>query len=164
MNMADKMIFITGVSSGLGLALEQEALTQRWQAVGTVRNEEARKSFEAKPPGHAEFGIFVTAVAPGMFRTDWAGGSLRHAPRTISDYDQVFEPRREARRERSGKQTGDPVKAAKAMLKILADLNPPAHLLLGPDAVKMVIEKLDALKAEIEAYRELSTSTDFDPA
>ncbi len=48
------------------------------------------------------------------------------------------------------------------MLKILGDQNPPAHLLLGPDAVKLVTEKLDALKAEIEAWRDLSVSTDFD--
>jgi NAD(P)-dependent dehydrogenase (short-subunit alcohol dehydrogenase family) len=109
-----------------------------------------------------EFGIFVTAVEPGMFRTDWAGRSMRRAPRTISDYDKTFEPQREARQQRSGKQIGDPVKAAKAMLKILADPNPPAHLLLGQDAVKLVTEKLDALKAEIETYRELSMSTDFD--
>jgi hypothetical protein len=50
------------------------------------------------------------------------------------------------------------------MLKILADRNPPAHLLLGPDAVKLVTEKFDALKAEIDIYRELSISTEFDAA
>ncbi|WP_263358118.1 oxidoreductase [Acidicapsa ligni] len=277
--MADKLIFITGVSSGLGEALATEALTQGWRVVGTVRSEEARKSFEAKAAGRAfgrvldvtdiaaipkvtaeieetigaidvlvnnagygmegpveessldeirrqfevnvfgavavtqavlpfmrkrrsgrilnitsmgglvtfpgvgiyngskfalegisealgkevkEFGIFVTAVEPGMFRTDWAGRSMTRAPRSISDYDQIFEPQREMRQQRSGKQNGDPAKAAKAMLTIIAYPNPPAHLLLGPDAVKFVIDKLDALKAEIEAWRDLSISTNFD--
>jgi NAD(P)-dependent dehydrogenase (short-subunit alcohol dehydrogenase family) len=66
-----------------------------------------------------DFGIFVTAIEPGMFRTNWAGRSLTRAPRTISDYDKTFEPQREAGQQRSGKQIGDPAKAAKAMPKIL---------------------------------------------
>jgi NADPH:quinone reductase len=49
--MADETIFITGVSSGLGLALAEEALTQGWRVVGTVRSEKARAGFEAKAPG-----------------------------------------------------------------------------------------------------------------
>jgi NAD(P)-dependent dehydrogenase (short-subunit alcohol dehydrogenase family) len=108
-----------------------------------------------------DFGILVTAVEPGGFRTDGAGRSMQRMPRTILDYDKAFVPLRQAREERSGKQIGDPVKAAEAMLSILDNPNPPAHLLLGTDAVKLVEEKLAALKAEIDAYRLLSTSTDF---
>jgi NAD(P)-dependent dehydrogenase (short-subunit alcohol dehydrogenase family) len=108
-----------------------------------------------------EFGIFVTAIEPGMFRTDWAGRSMTRAPRTISDYDASFAPSRQTREQRSGKQNGDPVKAADAMLRILDEPNPPAHLLLGPDAVKAVTDKLKTLQTEIEAWRELSESTDF---
>jgi NAD(P)-dependent dehydrogenase (short-subunit alcohol dehydrogenase family) len=51
--MAGKIIFITGVSSGLGQGLAEEALTQGWRVLGTVRSEEARKSFEAKASGRA---------------------------------------------------------------------------------------------------------------
>jgi NAD(P)-dependent dehydrogenase (short-subunit alcohol dehydrogenase family) len=60
-----------------------------------------------------DFGIKVTAVAPGSFRTDWAGRSMVRSPRSISDYDLLFDPVRQARAEKSGKQSGDPARARK---------------------------------------------------
>jgi NAD(P)-dependent dehydrogenase (short-subunit alcohol dehydrogenase family) len=108
------------------------------------------------------FGIFVTAVEPGGFRTDWAGRSMVRAGRSIADYDSVFDPIRQRRQNYSGKQPGDPAKAARAILALVASDNPPAHLLLGRDAVGLVREKLGALKAEIDAWEKLSFSTDFD--
>jgi len=110
----------------------------------------------------ASFGIHVTAVAPGGFRTDWAGRSMVRAPQTIADYAPVMGPVREARLARSGRQAGDPAKAARAMIRITEAANPPAHLLLGPDAVKVVREKLGALQEEIREWESLSVSTDFD--
>lgn len=56
----------------------------------------------------APFGIHVTAVAPGSFRTDWAGRSMARAPRSIDDYDALFDPIRSAREAKSGHQLGDP--------------------------------------------------------
>jgi NAD(P)-dependent dehydrogenase (short-subunit alcohol dehydrogenase family) len=106
------------------------------------------------------FNVFVTAVAPGSFRTDWAGRSMQRSPRQIADYDASFDPVRQARAERSGKQPGDPVKAAEAMLKLIDSKNPPAHLLLGSDALKMVREKLAQLEAEFAEWEEVSRSTD----
>ena len=106
------------------------------------------------------FNVFVTAVAPGGFRTDWAGRSMQRAPRQIADYDLSFDPIRKAREERSGKQPGDPVKAADAMLKLIASDNPPAHLLLGSDALKLVRDKLAQLEAEIAAWEDVTRSTD----
>lgn len=107
------------------------------------------------------FGIAVTAVAPGGFRTDWAGRSMVRAERSIADYDAVFEPLRKARQERSGKQVGDPAKAARAILTLVQSENPPAHLLLGSDALNLVREKLASLKAEIDAWEKVTLSTDF---
>ncbi|HVE22915.1 MAG TPA: oxidoreductase [Acidocella sp.] len=109
-----------------------------------------------------DLGIAVTAVAPGGFRTDWAGRSMIRAPRSIGDYDATFEPQRAARQARNGKQAGDPRKAAQAILKLIESKAPPAHLLLGPDAVTAVGAKLENLQAEIEAWKEVSLSTDFD--
>lgn len=106
------------------------------------------------------FGVFVTAVAPGSFRTDWAGRSMQRSPRQIADYDALFDPIRQAREEKSGKQLGDPVKAANAMLALIDSENPPAHLLLGSDALKLVREKLAQLSAEIEQWETLTRSTD----
>lgn len=277
--MDNRTIFITGISSGLGKALAQEALRAGYTVVGTVRTQQAKEQFEAQSSGkgHAvvldvtdlaaipgavakiesqigpidvlvnnagygmegpieespmpeikrqfevnvfgaiamtqavlpymrsrkggrilnvtsmggivtfpgvgvynaskfalegasealgkevrPFGIFVTAIEPGMFRTDWAGRSMQRVPRTIADYDVTFNPQREARAQRSGHQQGDPAKAAKAMLRILEEPNPPAHLLLGTDAVKYASDKLSAHLREIEDWRHLSETTDFD--
>jgi NAD(P)-dependent dehydrogenase (short-subunit alcohol dehydrogenase family) len=108
------------------------------------------------------FGVAVTAVEPGGFRTDWAGRSMVRAERSIADYDAVFEPLRARRQANSGKQPGDPAKAARAILTLVASAEPPAHLLLGRDAVGFVREKISALKAEIAAWEQVSLSTDFE--
>jgi NAD(P)-dependent dehydrogenase (short-subunit alcohol dehydrogenase family) len=110
---------------------------------------------EVKP-----LGIAVTAVAPGGFRTDWAGRSMTRTPRSIPDYDEVFDPVRKARAERSGKQPGDPKKAARAMLTAITSDHPPAHLLLGTDAIGLVRNKLSALAEEIQAWEAVTVSTD----
>ena len=106
------------------------------------------------------FNIAVTAVAPGSFRTDWAGRSMVRTARSIADYDMLFDPIRKAREEKSGKQLGDPAKAAKAILMVIGSDNPPAHLLLGTDALKLVREKLASYAAEIDAWEEVTRSTD----
>ncbi|KAA0085127.1 oxidoreductase [Paraburkholderia sp. T12-10] len=110
---------------------------------------------EVKP-----FGIAVTAVAPGSFRTDWAGRSMTRTARSISDYDDIFNPVRQARVEKSGRQLGDPAKAARAMLDAIAAEHPPEHLLLGSDALALVRDKLSALSAEIDAWEAITVSTD----
>jgi NAD(P)-dependent dehydrogenase (short-subunit alcohol dehydrogenase family) len=107
------------------------------------------------------FGIKVTAIAPGSFRTDWAGRSMVRADRSISDYDTLFEPIRQARQAKSGQQAGDPSKAAQILLRIVTAQNPPVHLLLGTDAVNLVREKIEALKNEIAEWENVSRSTDF---
>jgi NAD(P)-dependent dehydrogenase (short-subunit alcohol dehydrogenase family) len=108
------------------------------------------------------FGIHVTAVAPGSFRTDWAGRSMVRSSRSIADYDCVFDPIRKAREEKSGHQAGDPIKAAEVLLKLLATENPPVHLLLGSDALRLVREKIDSLADELTAWEDMTLSTDFD--
>ncbi len=274
---AAKTLLITGVSSGFGRALAQEALARGHRVVGTVRSEPARQAFEALAPGHAvgrvldvthvdaidgvvadvertvgamdvlinnagyghegileespleemrrqfdvnvfgavammkavlpymrnrrrghilnitsmgghitlpgiayycgskfvlegisevlgkevaPLGIAVTAVAPGSFRTDWAGRSMVRTPRAIPDYDETFDPIRMARQQKSGKQLGDPAKAASAMLDVIASPSPPAHLLLGSDALELVRRKLADLAAEIDQWETVSRSTD----
>ena len=105
-------------------------------------------------------GIAVTAVAPGSFRTDWAGRSMTRTPRAIADYDAIFDPIRQAREAKSGQQLGDPRKAARAILAAMAADPPPAHLLLGSDALALVRGKLAAFEQEISAWESLTTSTD----
>jgi NAD(P)-dependent dehydrogenase (short-subunit alcohol dehydrogenase family) len=271
--MANKIMLITGVSSGLGKALAEEALRQDWRVVGTVRKEADRQNFEAISPGHAigrildvtdtaavakvvadvetaigpmdvlvnnagyglfatieeapleevreqfetnvfgqiavlqavlpymrqrggghilnitsmgglvafplvgiynaskfameavtealaqeirEFGIKVTAIEPGMFKTDWIGRSLRRAEPTISDYDAL----RKRHDETPLTWSGDLAKAAQAMLRIIAAENPPGHVLLGGIADRLVGQKLETLRREFAAGEQLSASTD----
>jgi NAD(P)-dependent dehydrogenase (short-subunit alcohol dehydrogenase family) len=275
--MSSKTFFITGVSSGFGLALSREALSAGHRVIGTVRNEEGRQAFEALHANRAHavlldvtdmdaipgavadaetrfgpvdvlvnnagyghegvfeespleamrhqfevnvfgavavtqafvprfrgrrrghivnitsmggfitmpgiayycgskfalegitevlgkelkpFGVHVTAVAPGGFRTDWAGRSMQRSPRSIADYDAMFDPIREARQARSGKQLGDPAKAGKAILALVDLPEPPAHLLLGSDALGLVRDKLTAMAADIDTWESLTRSTD----
>jgi NAD(P)-dependent dehydrogenase (short-subunit alcohol dehydrogenase family) len=109
----------------------------------------------------AALGIDVTAVAPGSFRTDWAGRSMVRAPRSISDYDALFDPVRARRQAVNGKQLGDPAKAAAVMLRIAtAAERPPAHLLLGSDSLQLVRGKLNAMQAELAQWEAVSHSTD----
>ena len=111
---------------------------------------------EVKP-----FGIHVTALAPGQFRTDWAGRSMDRTPRSIADYDAVMDPIRAARQAKSGNQPGDPVEAAQALLQLVDAENPPTRLFLGEDALSLVDQKLGQMKAEMTAWDALSRSTSF---
>ena len=106
------------------------------------------------------FGIAVTAVAPGSFRTDWAGRSMQRTERSIADYDTLFDPVRHARQEKSGRQPGDPVKAARAILALVGAAAPPAHLLLGSDALRLVRGRLAELGREFTAWEQVAQSTD----
>jgi len=108
----------------------------------------------------APFGVRVTALCPGSFRTDWAGRSMVRTERSIADYDAVFDPIRQARQAKSGKQLGDPDKLAAAVLDLIESDAPPPQLLLGSDALGLVTDRIERLKQEIEAWRSITVSTD----
>jgi NAD(P)-dependent dehydrogenase (short-subunit alcohol dehydrogenase family) len=109
----------------------------------------------------ASFGVKVTAIAAGSFRTDWAGRSMVRSERQIQDYDAVFDPIRKARAVKSGNQAGDPAKAASLLLELVETDNPPVHLVLGSDALSLVKRQLDESASELERWAEWSVSTDF---
>ncbi|MEU6520258.1 oxidoreductase [Streptomyces sp. NPDC046978] len=109
----------------------------------------------------ADFGIHVTSLALGSFRTDWAGRSMVRVPRTVPDYDDVFAPIRAARQAKDGRQAGDPALAARAVLQVLDSDKPPVHLVLGSDAVRLVEQGRRQLADDVAAWSELSASTDF---
>jgi NAD(P)-dependent dehydrogenase (short-subunit alcohol dehydrogenase family) len=107
-------------------------------------------------------GIYVTAVEPGMFRTDWAGRSMVRSERKIPDYDAIFDPIREARKSRNGNQPGDPAKAGQAIATFLTSSEPPLHLLLGSDALDYVQKELEVLRGEFSNWESLTRSTNFE--
>jgi NAD(P)-dependent dehydrogenase (short-subunit alcohol dehydrogenase family) len=107
------------------------------------------------------FGVFVTAIEPGSSRTDWAGHSMIRSERTIPDYDDLMDPIRQRRLEADGNQLGDPTKAAAAVLAVIESPEPPAHLLLGSDALRLVTAGRATLDTEIERWSQLTRTTDF---
>ncbi len=108
----------------------------------------------------APFGVHVTALCPGSFRTDWAGRSMVRTARSISDYDALFDPIRASRQSKSGSQIGNPDKLADAVLALVASDNPPPQLLLGSDALTLVSDRIASLQQEIDAWQSLTLSTD----
>ncbi|BCK67370.1 short-chain dehydrogenase/reductase [Streptomyces libani subsp. rufus] len=109
----------------------------------------------------AQFGIHVTAIEPGSFRTDWAGRSMTRAAQSIDDYEELFAPIREARQKASGNQLGNPAKAGDAVVHIASVEQPPAHLVLGSDALRLVTAARTAVDEDIRAWEPLSRTTDF---
>lgn len=109
----------------------------------------------------AGFGIHVTALAPGSFRTDWAGRSMVRTERSVADYDELMTPVRANRQAADGNQLGDPMKAGEAVLRIIGDPNPPTHLLLGSDALRLVTSGRRAVDEEIAAWADVTRSTDL---
>jgi NAD(P)-dependent dehydrogenase (short-subunit alcohol dehydrogenase family) len=106
-------------------------------------------------------GIRVTAIEPGPFRTDWAGRSLKLAREPISDYEETAGARKRQISERSGKQPGDPVRAAEAIIAIVDAEKPPRNLLLGKIALDMTKEKLVGFTQAMGQWEALSLGTDF---
>jgi hypothetical protein len=100
----------------------------------------------------------VTAVALGAFRTDWAGRSMIRSPRSITDYDLLFDPSGGLEQKRVA---GDPAKAARVILKAVETDDPPMHLLLGNDALKLVRDKLNSLRREIDTWETVTKSTEY---
>ena len=107
-------------------------------------------------------GIRVTLVEPSGFRTEWAGRSAKDgSAREIADYDATAGAARRALRDLSGKQPGDPVRAAHAIIQAVESPNPPLHLLLGKDALRMARENLDALRGTFDAWEKVTVGADF---
>lgn len=106
-------------------------------------------------------GIHVTIVEPSGFRTDWAGRSAMESPIEIPDYAETAGANRTSLRGYSGKQPGDPVRAAEAIIKAVESEKPPLHLLLGKAALKGANIKLEMLREQIDAWADTTIGADF---
>lgn len=112
---------------------------------------------EVKP-----FGIKVTLIEPGRFRTDFAGRSLSVSTEVGEAYRVVVADYAERMKKVDQHQPGDPLKAVKAMIRMTELDNPPLRLLLGKDAYEWGLEKLNSVIANIEEWKDVTVSTDFD--
>lgn len=109
----------------------------------------------------APLGISVTIVEPGAFRTDFAGRSLTQAANPIDDYAETAGKRRKEHDTLHGTQTGDPAKAATAIITAVQQPQPPGFLLLGSDALVGYRQKAQARTEEVDRWEKLSASTDY---
>jgi NAD(P)-dependent dehydrogenase (short-subunit alcohol dehydrogenase family) len=108
----------------------------------------------------APLGIKVTVVAPSGFRTDWAGRSANNTKTVISDYEATAHANQQTIRGYSGNQPGDPVRAAKAIVKAVESPAPPLRLMLGVGALKGIRNKINELQQDIDTWEETSIWAD----
>ena len=114
---------------------------------------------ESLTPEVAPFGIRTMLVEPGFFRTELLSpGSTRYAESSIDDYAERTEQTVAAWKEMDGKQGGDPVKLAKALVQLASQDEPPLRFAAGVDAMQSVETKARNLLAQVDAYRDLSSS------
>ena len=113
-------------------------------------------SHEVKP----EWGIRFTCVEPGGFRTDWAGRSMAFAPERHPAYDHI--DAKTAMGQRNGTQAGDPIKGAKAMYELAVMKDPPLRVVIGTDAYKAIMAKIEAYEENYKKYEKISNSTDVE--
>jgi NAD(P)-dependent dehydrogenase (short-subunit alcohol dehydrogenase family) len=109
----------------------------------------------------APLGIRVVVIEPGAFRTDFAGRSLSGTQVEISNYKETAGKRRKENDHTYGTESGDPKKAAQAVIWVEESGKLPFRLLLGTDAVNAVRSELEAQRKELEDWKEISLSTDY---
>lgn len=115
-------------------------------------------AMEAKP-----FGVKVTIVAPGYFRTNFLdNGSMRVPQNPIDDYKDVRDSQDAHQNAINGNQPGDPEKAVAVIIRMASEENPPLYLYLGQDAYDMANVKLDAVSKELETWKETTIATGFE--
>lgn len=116
---------------------------------------------EALAKETAPLGIKVTVVCPSGFRTDWAGRSANESPVVIEDYKETAGANRRNIRNMSGRQAGDPKRAAQAIINIAETPSPPLYLMLGEAALRNARKKLEDLKLDFDAWEKTSVGADF---
>ncbi|WGM30673.1 oxidoreductase [Brevundimonas sp. NIBR11] len=111
----------------------------------------------------ARFGIQVTIVEPGFFRTDFLEPtSVKHGSQPIADYAEAAEALKTFYDGRSRNQAGDPAKLGLALVALTNAPQQPVRWAAGSDGFKIVQSKIDSLQAELDAWKDLTLSTDGD--
>src|SRR5437870_6546595 len=118
---------------------------------------------ESLRPEVEPFGIHTTIVNPGFFRTRLlTKESMTFADRSIEDYADRRAEQLKWWEAQNGQQPGDPAKLARALVRIAGEQTPPRRFIAGADAIALAEQKVADLKAQIDAYHDLSTSLSLD--
>ncbi|MCP5172265.1 MAG: SDR family NAD(P)-dependent oxidoreductase [Pseudomonadales bacterium] len=109
-----------------------------------------------------DFGIQVTIVEPGYFRTDFLdSSSMKMGSIEIDDYQELSAARQKARQSYNHQQQGDPDKLAAALVFLAAQPEPPLHFAVGDDAIQAIEEKNARVQQDIDRWRTLSVETKY---
>ncbi|MFY0254106.1 oxidoreductase [Chitinophaga sp. 30R24] len=112
---------------------------------------------EVKP-----FGIKVTIVSPGYFRTAFLSNSSLGVPANpLAAYESVRATQEAHQQQINGNQPGDPEKAVATIIEMADVAQPPLHLFLGQDAYEMAYKKIEAVKADLEAWKAQTVATSY---
>jgi NAD(P)-dependent dehydrogenase (short-subunit alcohol dehydrogenase family) len=111
---------------------------------------------EVKP-----LGIGVMVVEPSGFRTDFAGRSLRQSDRTIDAYAATAGRRRKENITTDGRQPGDPVRAAEAIIKAVQADKPPFRLALGRSAVERIRSEMQTQQHDLDTWQDTAIGADY---
>ena len=106
-------------------------------------------------------GVDVLIVEPGPFRTNWAGPSIKQSATRIDAYDATAGERRRQVEARSGKQVGDPVRGAQAIIDAILSDKPPLRLLLGKAALEFARKKIDLMQKDFDAWEATTVGADY---
>jgi len=109
----------------------------------------------------SHLGIKVTALEPGGMRTGWGAEARREIPNMLADYEPSVGATLQLLRQYVGQEAGDPAKVAAVVVKLANHDNPPAHLLLGSDALHYAGQTEAARAASDQRWRTVSVSTDY---
>ena len=108
-----------------------------------------------------KFGIKVTVVEPGFFRTDLlAAANVKWPSTRIDDYASAEVSAQEMWSPYAGKQPGDPEKLGQVLVKLAGMEIPPRVFVAGSDAIAAVAPAVEARLKAVHAFEELSKSTD----
>jgi NAD(P)-dependent dehydrogenase (short-subunit alcohol dehydrogenase family) len=151
---AGKVVAISSTAGVVGQAFCSAYAASKFGVEGWMES----LRFEVEP-----FGIHTTIVEPGFFRTELlTKESTAYAELSIEDYAERTAETRPAWESMSGKQTNDPAKLAKALIAVVDQERPPLRFVAGADAVETIEQKAGELLAQVDAYRELSSSLGVD--
>ena len=142
---------ITSIGGQRGVPLFSIYCASKWAVEGFTE----AVSHELKP----EWGIKLTCVEPGGFRTDWAGRSMQFAERK-GEYDHM--DAKTVMGKRHGTQAGDPKKGARAMYELAVMKDPPLRVVIGSDAYEGVMNKIERYEENYKRFEQLSMGTDVD--
>ncbi|MGF6357537.1 short-subunit dehydrogenase [Paenibacillus sp. 4624] len=108
------------------------------------------------------FNINVTLIEPSGFRTDWAGRSSVKTETSIPELkESIVGQMLQGIELGAGQETGDPAKAAEAVIKVVETTEPPLRLLLGQQAYDTATYKFNSLLASIEQWKETTINADY---